>query len=104
MKYTSRLAAWLIASVCLITFSSVVLAQQVSTEQSNQAAELYNRGRVLYGRGKVDDAIALYRQALAITPAFPEALTNLGLALDSQGKYDDGAVASADVSSKIPAQ
>jgi hypothetical protein len=35
--------------------------------------------------GKVDEAIAQYRQGLVLRPDFPEALSNLGLALDAKG-------------------
>ena len=40
----------------------------------------------LYKAGKVDDAIAAFRQAVAADPKNSEALTNLGLALDSRGQ------------------
>ena len=43
----------------------------------------------LYKAGKVDDAIAAFRQAVAADPKNGEALTNLGLALDARGKDDE---------------
>ncbi|MGH9700486.1 MAG: tetratricopeptide repeat protein, partial [Candidatus Acidiferrales bacterium] len=69
---------------------------RISPEEINRSIELYNRGRKLYEIGKVNEAIVLYRQALAINPAYPEALSNLGLALDSEGK-DDEAVRDLDL-------
>lgn len=33
----------------------------------------------------MDEAIAQYRQGLVLRPDFPEALSNLGLALDAKG-------------------
>src|SRR6266481_2553496 len=51
-----------------------------------------NLGNALMGQGKSDEAIAAYRQAIAIKPDFAEAHSNLGNALFGQRKLD-GAVA-----------
>jgi tetratricopeptide (TPR) repeat protein len=40
-------------------------------------------------RGKLDEAIALYRQAIWINPNYAEAHANLGVALEHQGKLED---------------
>ncbi|MBM3762461.1 MAG: tetratricopeptide repeat protein [Acidobacteria bacterium] len=42
--------------------------------------------------GQVDDAIRLYREALAERPGFAEALLNLGHALKTQGQQDEARV------------
>ena len=85
-----RLAGCVLALACAGAWRGLAGAQQkISVEQSNAAARLYNQGRESYLRGMVDEAIALYRQALAIDPANSDALTNLGLALDGQGKSDE---------------
>src|SRR6202044_678450 len=56
---------------------------------AGDAVKLNNQGLERYKKGKVDEAIDLFRQALAVNPDFPEALSNLGLALDSKGKDDE---------------
>ena len=40
-------------------------------------------------QGKVDEAIAAYRQTIAIMPSYAEAYSNLGVALKDQGKLED---------------
>ena len=61
-----------------------VSAQQVAA--NSQSGRLNAQGMDLYKAGKVDDAIAAFRQAVAADPKNGEALTNLGLALDSRGQ------------------
>jgi Flp pilus assembly protein TadD len=75
-------------------FASVLGAVDVARAQnkaagSGDAVSLNNQGLERYKKGKVDEAIELFRQALTLNPNFPEALSNLGLALDSKGKDDD---------------
>jgi tetratricopeptide (TPR) repeat protein len=49
----------------------------------------FNLGNALSAQGKLDDAIAAYRQAIALDPKYAPAHTNLGLALSKQGKVDE---------------
>ena len=44
---------------------------------------------VLFEQGKLDGAIARYREALAHEPNFPEAYNNLGNALREAGRVDE---------------
>ena len=44
---------------------------------------------VLFEQGKLDGAIATYREALAHEPNFPEAYNNLGNALREAGRVDE---------------
>jgi tetratricopeptide (TPR) repeat protein len=44
---------------------------------------------LLQKTGQLDDAIRLYREAIAQRPNFAEALLNLGHALKSQGAQDE---------------
>ncbi len=72
-------------------FVGVLCGARASCAQSKagragDAVSLNNQGLERYKKGKVDEAIALFRQALELNPNFPEALSNLGLALDSQGE------------------
>src|SRR6516164_5953875 len=48
-----------------------------------------NLGNVLKEQGKLDEAVAQYRQALAVNPNYVEAYNNLGNALKQQGKLDE---------------
>ena len=69
--------------------ASTYAQERISTQSLNDAVALNNRGLALYQKGKVDEAIALFREALTINPAFEEALGNLGTALDSKGKDEE---------------
>jgi tetratricopeptide (TPR) repeat protein len=46
-------------------------------------------GQVLYQRGDLDGAIAQYRKALEIRPAYKDAHFNLGIALSEKGDLDE---------------
>jgi uncharacterized protein (TIGR03032 family) len=50
------------------------------------------RGNGLYRRGKLEEAIAAYRQALALQPDVPNGRLNLGVALGDAGEYAEAAV------------
>ena len=50
---------------------------------------LSNLGIILAARGRYDEAIENYRQAIQINPNFPEALNNLGEALADKGRFDE---------------
>src|SRR5580700_1278542 len=66
---------WLGAGLAASTYAQ----ERISTQSLNDAVALNNRGLALYQKGKVDEAIALFREALG----------NLGTALDSKGKDDE---------------
>lgn len=44
---------------------------------------------VYYEQGKLDEAVATYKQALAIEPVFPEAYNNLGNTLREAGRHEE---------------
>jgi len=48
-----------------------------------------NLGSLLKSQGRLDEAVASYRNALAINPDYAEARNNLGIALKAQGKLDE---------------
>ncbi len=52
-----------------------------------------NQGPILARLGRLDDAVAAYREALARQPDYPEALNNLGVALMAQDKPQEAASA-----------
>lgn len=49
----------------------------------------YNLGIVLYGRGRANEAIAHYQQAIKLRPGYAEAHYNLGRLLAQKGQLDD---------------
>jgi Flp pilus assembly protein TadD len=61
----------------------------IQTTVGGKEVELRNRSLDLYQSGKLDEAIALFRQAFAIQPDFPEVWSGLGVALETEGKYDE---------------
>ncbi len=54
------------------------IAAQDKVAGAGDAVSLNNQGLERYKKGKVDEAIALFRQALALNPNFPEALEQSG--------------------------
>jgi tetratricopeptide (TPR) repeat protein len=59
-------------------------------EHGERSPELvYNTGLLLHRTGQVDDAIRLYKEALAEKPEFAEALLNLGHALNDKGQTEE---------------
>jgi Flp pilus assembly protein TadD len=99
-RRTGRRTCFVLFLICISCWGRASRAQRVSNDDANAAIRLYNQARDLYQKGKIDEAIALYRQALALNPANLEALNNLGLALDAQGKYDE-AMADLTVADKL---
>lgn len=49
----------------------------------------YNLGLALNAQGKLNAAVASYRNALLLKPDYAEAHNNLGLVLQAQGKFDE---------------
>jgi protein O-mannosyl-transferase len=56
---------------------------------SENAFAHYNLGNALRDRGKLDEAIQHYEQALQINPDYVQAHNNLGIAFATQGKLDE---------------
>jgi tetratricopeptide (TPR) repeat protein len=62
-------------------------------DRGERSPELfYNTGLLLQKTGQTEDAIKLYREAVADKPDFSEALLNLGHALKEQGHPDEARV------------
>jgi protein O-GlcNAc transferase len=53
---------------------------------------LYNTGLLLQKNGQNEKAVPLYEEALGCTPDFPEALLNLGIALQALGREPEARV------------
>jgi tetratricopeptide (TPR) repeat protein len=82
-------------SILRATFISFLLAALSSAQQPapgqapapGSPADLVQRGEKLTREGKLDDALALYRQALDKSPDLYEAHLAEGMALDLKGDY-----------------
>lgn len=70
-----------------------IIAALVAFQQTQDAATKFNRAVELQQQGRLDEAAAEYRAALAIKPDYPEAQANLGVVLARLGKYDDAITA-----------
>ncbi len=57
---------------------------------------LYNRGALMHGLKRFDEALDSYDRALAVRPEYPEALNNRGAALNELGRHGE-ALASVDI-------
>ena len=58
-------------------------------ERPNYADLHYRLGLLLRNRGRQDEAIAAFRQAVLINPVYQKALIKLGLALHEDGRHDE---------------
>jgi len=67
----------------LVFFGALAAAQTAA----RSALDLVKQGQKLNSEGKQDEALALYRQALEISPNLYEANLASGIALDLEGKY-----------------
>jgi tetratricopeptide (TPR) repeat protein len=66
------------------------------------AEELYDRAVDAVGDGDLTAAVALYRQALEIDPAFADAWEGLSMALADQGRFDEAIPAAERVVDLMP--
>jgi tetratricopeptide (TPR) repeat protein len=68
----------------LVLLTAASCAQQTPAPA---ALDLVKQGQKLNGEGKQDDALALYRQAIELSPNLYEAHLASGIALDLKGNY-----------------
>jgi tetratricopeptide (TPR) repeat protein len=57
------------------------------------ATQAFDRARALHKTGRLNAAIAAYRQAIALRPEFSEALCSLGIALKQSGRVNEAIAA-----------
>ncbi|MCC5635090.1 tetratricopeptide repeat protein [Nostoc sp. CHAB 5844] len=69
-------------------FQAEQIYSQILQEQPNQVDALYLLGTLAHQSGKIEKAIAFYRQALAINPV-ASVHSNLGIALKQQGLWKE---------------
>jgi serine/threonine-protein kinase len=71
-------------------FAAAVIAGRVEIQRFPDCAPSYvNLGRALQQQGKLEEALALFRQALRLQPNLPQARIALRGALVTQGKNDE---------------
>jgi tetratricopeptide (TPR) repeat protein len=70
----------------LLTF---IVAALLAFQQAQDATAIFNRAVELQRQGKLDEAAAEYRAALAIKPNYLNAQANLGVVLARLGRYDE---------------
>ena len=85
-RIAGRNFTWAVAGSLLI---STTVAGCMNLNDSDAHS---NRGNTLHSQGKVDEAIAEYREALRIDPNHRDARYNLGIALYDQGALDEAIV------------
>jgi uncharacterized protein (TIGR03032 family) len=61
-------------------------------ELARSPAFHFQRGNELYKQGKLDEAIASFRECVALQPEFPNARYHLGVALGDAEKFEDARV------------
>jgi len=67
--------------------------QSAQTAPLAQLYRLNDRGEALLARGQAREALACFRQALALAPQLPPLHANLGKALGALGRHDDAEAA-----------
>ena len=55
--------------------------------------ELYDRAIDLFGDGQLEEAIATYKEALALDPAFVDAWHGIAMAYNELGRHEDAIAA-----------
>lgn len=80
------MAALLLCRALLAAQSSAIVAPQ---GQASDALGLVKQGQKLNSEGKQDEALALYQQALKLSPDLYEAHLAAGVALDLKGDYEE---------------
>jgi predicted O-linked N-acetylglucosamine transferase (SPINDLY family) len=69
------------------------LISQAIKQNGQNAAYFCSLGITLKNQGKLDEAVAAYRQAIRIKPNLAEAHCSLGITLKNQGKLDEAVTA-----------
>ena len=64
-----------------------------ATADREQAAQVFQRAAALHRSGRLDEAIAGYRRAVRLWPAYAGALCNLGIALKQAARVNDAIAA-----------
>jgi tetratricopeptide (TPR) repeat protein len=95
-----RCIIWLAVGLALACFGLHSIRADNTRDISHEAAKLNQRGLDHLRRKEYDQAIASFREALQVQAEYPDALDNLGKALEATGK-DAEAIAEFDKAIKI---
>ncbi|HEX8170132.1 MAG TPA: hypothetical protein VF824_06300 [Thermoanaerobaculia bacterium] len=60
---------------------------QKKRQAEQEYADLFNRARFVYGRGELEEALRLFRQAEQLRPADPSPVYNEAMVLEKQGDF-----------------
>jgi len=95
----ATLATVAVIMLCIFSFvswkqvqywqNSTTLFKHTLEKTSKNALILNNMGNVLEDRGRIDEAIAHYTEALRIDPSLADSYNNIGLALTKLGRADE---------------
>ena len=61
---------------------------QKKRQADQEYADVFNRAKFVYGRGELEDALKLFRQAEQLRPADPATVFNQAVVLEKQGQYE----------------
>ena len=102
MSFSRCAVAFAIALIPLLNSPARTVAD-TDTQNSQEAAKLNHRGLEHLNRKEYDQAAASFREALQLQPESPDALDNLGKALEATGK-DSEAIADFDKAIQLAPQ
>ena len=81
-------AIFLCLCIATVSFSQSAADPPQDSPQA-KASDLVKQGRKLHSEGKIDEAIELYRKAMAVDPQYYDVQVAIGSALDIRGQYDE---------------
>jgi tetratricopeptide (TPR) repeat protein len=86
--FRGKIPRLLFATVLLLSFAFAGFAQEEDENQTD-AIKIFNLAQDTHEKGKLQDALKLYEEAIKLAPEFPEAEFQRGNALLSLGKTQE---------------
>jgi tetratricopeptide (TPR) repeat protein len=87
MNLSTRIVCLVITACLLPRFAAAAQTAGNAPQEKTEPTELVKQGLKLNSEGKQDEALALYRQALQLSPDLYQAHLAAGMALDLKGDY-----------------
>jgi tetratricopeptide (TPR) repeat protein len=81
-----RIKIFYLCALCVFFIATVSAAPQTATPSATSPPEFVKQGQQLLREGKLEEAVALYRQTLQTSPDSVAANNAMGVALDLMGK------------------
>ena len=78
-----------LAVVIAVVAAAVVTNWSIVSADMNRTVTEHNMGAALQSEGRLDEALASYRRAIAISPDYAPAYANIGTVLQKQGKLNE---------------